>query len=61
MPLTTTGRDVMENMKETYGSEKKAKRVFYASLNKGKPGSSKWHRKRKARARAVKKLSEEND
>ena len=35
MPLTAKGSEIMENMKETYGSEKKAKEVFYASKNKG--------------------------
>lgn len=59
MPLTTTGESVMESMKETYGS-KKGKKVFYASLNKGKKGSEKWHRRR-GRARAVKKMAERED
>jgi hypothetical protein len=30
-------------MKATYGA-KKGKGVFYASMNKGKAGASKWHR-----------------
>ena len=29
-------------MQSQYGSDK-GKRVFYASINKGKPGSAKWH------------------
>ncbi len=47
MPLTKTGQEVMNNMKKTYknkGGPKKAKEVFYASINKKKPGSQKWHR-----------------
>lgn len=32
-------------MKNQYGSEK-GERVFYASINKGKPGSAKWEAKR---------------
>ena len=42
MPLTESGKKVMENMEETYGDEDKAKEVFYASKNKGNPGSEKW-------------------
>jgi len=34
----------MSSMQSEYGA-KKGKSVFYASINKGKPGSSKWHRK----------------
>ena len=41
MPLTKTGREVMGSMKKSYGS-KKGKQVFYASMNKGVAGSSKW-------------------
>lgn len=29
-------------MQSTYG-DTKGERVFYASINKGKPGSAKWH------------------
>jgi len=43
MPETTSGRKVLSSMKRQYGEEK-GERVFYASINKGKPGSSKWHR-----------------
>ena len=46
MPLTRAGKEVMHNMKKEYGA-KKGKQVFYASINKGKPGSSKWHGKSK--------------
>ena len=45
MPLTKSGKKVMSSMKEEYGEEK-GKSVFYASINKGKPGSRKWHGKR---------------
>lgn len=43
MPLTKSGAKVERAMQKTYGPEK-GKRVFYASINKGKPGSSKWHK-----------------
>lgn len=35
-----------------YGSEK-GERVFYASIQKGKPGSSKWHGKSKSFKKGV--------
>ena len=41
MPLTKTGSEVMTAMKKQYGD--RAKNVFYASINKGAAGSSKWH------------------
>lgn len=44
MPLTLDGDKVMGSMQKEYGA-KKGKSVFYASINKGKPGSSKWHKK----------------
>lgn len=44
MPLTPSGSKVLGSMQSTYGGEK-GKRVFYASINKGKPGSSKWEGK----------------
>ena len=44
MPLTASGAKVKASMTKEYGA-KKGKSVFYASMNKGKPGSSKWHRK----------------
>lgn len=44
MPLTKSGDKVMHSMQSQYGA-KKGKSVFYASINKGKPGSSKWHGK----------------
>ena len=36
MPLTAKGSEIMENMKEHYGSKEKAEEVFYASKNAGK-------------------------
>ena len=42
MPLTPTGNKVLSSMQSHYGSDK-GERVFYASINKGKPGSAKWH------------------
>jgi hypothetical protein len=35
MPLNAKGREIMANMVKQYG-EKKAKEVFYASVNAGK-------------------------
>lgn len=42
MPLTSTGREVLQSMVKEYGKEK-AKNVFYASINSNKAGSDKWH------------------
>jgi hypothetical protein len=42
MPLTETGRKVLASMRKQYGS-RKGKNVFYASINKKKKGSRKWH------------------
>jgi hypothetical protein len=36
MPLTKKGAKILKNMRSTYGSEKKAKSVLYASKNAGK-------------------------
>lgn len=36
MPLTKKGSKILKSMKKSYGSEKKAKSVFYASVNAGK-------------------------
>ena len=44
MPHTKSGKKVLRKMKKTYGA-KKGKKVFYASINKKKPGSRKWHKK----------------
>jgi hypothetical protein len=46
MPLTKTGKKVIKKMEEEYGKEK-GRKVFYSSINKGKKGSSKWHKVRK--------------
>lgn len=35
MPLTAKGKKILASMKKSYGSNKKAKSVFYASINKG--------------------------
>ena len=43
MPLTKTGKKVMSSMKKEYGN-KKGEQILYASINKRKRGSSKWHR-----------------
>jgi len=53
MPLSKAGNKVMASMVSQYG-DKKGKSVFYASINKGKPGSSKWHGKN-PRAGAMKR------
>ena len=44
VPLTKTGTKVKSEMQRQYGSEK-GEHVFYASMNKGRPGSKSWHRK----------------
>ena len=36
MPLTAKGEKILQRMRDEYGSEKKAKQVFYASANSGK-------------------------
>lgn len=46
MPLTKSGKKVLRNMRKEYGA-KKGKSVFYASINKKKKGSKKWHGKKK--------------
>jgi hypothetical protein len=43
MPLTKEGQKVLKAMQKEYGKEK-GKRVFYASVRKGKKGSEKWHK-----------------
>ena len=42
MPLTESGKQVMEEMCKKYG-DKKGKEIFYASINEKKKGSEKWH------------------
>lgn len=46
VPLTKKGKKIMRSMKKTYG-DKKGKRVFYASANKGTIKSA--HKKSKRR------------
>jgi len=48
MPLTKAGRKVKRAMMKQYG-KKRGARIFFASENKGIPGSRKWARKRKRR------------
>ena len=55
MPLTSTGKSVAAAMMKEYGA-KKGKSVFYASINKGLKGSTKWHKTKpsnKARLKAL--------
>jgi hypothetical protein len=49
--LSKSGMEVAKKMMGEYGKEK-GKKVFYASMNKGNPGSSKWE----VRAAAAKSL-----
>jgi hypothetical protein len=44
MPLTKSGKKVKRNMAKRYG-KKKGEQIFFASINKGKPGSTGWHQK----------------
>jgi hypothetical protein len=44
MPITKKGAKVKKAMEKQYGKEK-GKQVFFASIVKGKKGSSKWHGK----------------
>ena len=46
MPITKSGAKVKRKMVRHYG-KKKGKQVFYATINKRKKGTSKWHHKRK--------------
>jgi hypothetical protein len=43
MPLTTSGMKVLKNMQGKYGN-KEGEAVFYATINKGRGGSQKWHK-----------------
>jgi hypothetical protein len=56
MPLTPSGDKVLASMQSHYGGEK-GKRVFYASINKGKPGSSKWEGRKPTSPTAPRSLS----
>jgi len=44
MPTTKTGKKVLNAMIAEYGKQK-GKSVYYGSIVKGKPGSSKWEGK----------------
>ena len=44
MPLTSTGKRILKQMIAKHG-HKSGTRVFYSSINKGVPGSDKWHEK----------------
>ena len=57
MPLTTVGDEVMVKMKEKYGD--KAESVFYGSINKGNPGTDKWHGKKKRASSKFKRYHEQ--
>lgn len=54
MPLTKSGNKVLSSMQSQYGSDK-GERVFYASINKGKPGSAKWHGKPASKSKSLNK------
>lgn len=54
MPLTETGQKVLTDMKKQYGKDR-GTAVFYASINKGAPGSGEWHKtSTKAKIEALK-------
>ena len=42
-PLTKSGKKVLRKMKKTYGA-KKGKQVLYASIQKKKKDTKKWHK-----------------
>lgn len=44
MPTTKAGKKVKKAMEKEYGS-KKGESIYFASIVKGKPGSSKWEGK----------------
>lgn len=48
MPLTKSGAKVKRKMQKHYGA-KKGKQVFYASIQKKKKGTAKWHHKKRKR------------
>lgn len=51
MPLTADGIKILESMKKRYGDEK-GEKVFYATMNTGKKGTEKWHKKNKRKGLA---------
>jgi hypothetical protein len=44
MPLTSAGKGILKQMIAKHG-HKSGTRIFYSSINKGVPGSGKWHEK----------------
>lgn len=52
MPLSAAGTKTLANMQQQYGA-KKGKRVFYASINKGKLKGMERRRPRKSSAERV--------
>ena len=50
MPLTEDGKKVLNTMVRKHGG-KKGTLAFYASINKGVPGSDKWHDSKKTDAK----------
>lgn len=46
MPLTKSGKKIKRKMQKHYGT-KKGKQVFYASIQKEKKGTAKWHHKKR--------------
>lgn len=47
MPLKQAGKKILQSMKKTYWSEKKAKSIFYAMINAWKLKKSKVEWKKK--------------
>ena len=46
MPLTPSGKRILSKMKKSYG-DKKGKEVFHAMIAEKKPGTTKWHKRKK--------------
>lgn len=46
MPLSAKGQEILGKYKKQYGSDR-GKSNFYASINKGNPGTGQWHGKKK--------------
>lgn len=55
MPLTPKGTKILNQMLKTYGSAKKAKQVFYASINEGKIKGAEGKTAKKAAKKSTKK------
>jgi hypothetical protein len=54
MPLTQKGKKILRIMEKTYG-KKKGRKVFYASINKGKITNA--HKKRRKKRKKRRKES----